>query len=118
MKTDDLTASGFERIAGMPAPGELRAARLTDGSAICLGNSDGQLFALRDACSHAGFPLSEGSLEADGVLQCAWHGARFECQTGHSLDNPPYDAVPRFDVHAADGAVWVRRSPATAGEGP
>jgi 3-phenylpropionate/trans-cinnamate dioxygenase ferredoxin subunit len=106
-----MTDDGFECVTGaVPAPGELRAARLADGSAVCVGNIGDALFAIRDECSHAGFPLSEGSLLADGVLECAWHGARFDCRTGRSLDEPPFDSVERFDLRVSGGAIWVRRA--------
>jgi nitrite reductase/ring-hydroxylating ferredoxin subunit len=45
----------------------------------------GRVFALDNRCPHMGFPLERGSVE-DGILTCHWHHARFDLDTGHSLD--------------------------------
>jgi 3-phenylpropionate/trans-cinnamate dioxygenase ferredoxin subunit len=101
---------GFERVSDATvAPGELRAAWLSDGTALCVGNSGGELFAVQNACTHSAFPLSEGSLLPDGVIQCGWHGARFDCRSGAALQEPAFDALERFEVRVTDGGVWVRR---------
>ena len=36
-------------------------------------------------CTHAEFLLSDGTLRNDGTLECAWHGARFDCRTGQRV---------------------------------
>ena len=110
MTADVRTADGFERVGAADLePGELRAARLADGTTVCVGNADGALFAVCDECTHAGFPLSEGSLLADGVIQCAWHGARFDSRTGAAVHAPAFEPLVRYDVKVSDGSVWVRR---------
>lgn len=106
-----VSESGSEERVG-PAdlqPGELRAVFLADGTAVCVGNDAGTLFAVQNECTHSAFPLSEGSLLAGGVIQCAWHGARFDCRTGAALQEPAFDPLRRFSVRAADGALWVGR---------
>jgi 3-phenylpropionate/trans-cinnamate dioxygenase ferredoxin subunit len=109
------TVDGFERArAADLAPGELRAAKLSDGTTVCVGNADGAFFAVCDECPHAGFPLSEGSLLEDGVLECAWHGTRFDCRTGVALREAAFEPLVRYDVRVADGGVWVRRGAAAA----
>ena len=101
--------SGFERVTDDTlASGDLRAARLADGTSLCVGNADGQLFAVRDECPHSAFPLSSGQLLAGGRLECGWHGAQFDCRTGAVLEGPADDPLVRFEVRAEDGGVWVR----------
>ena len=101
----------FERVGiSAPAAGELVAATLADGSRVCVGNADGQLFGVQDACTHAAFPLSEGTLLGGGVLQCNWHGARFDCRSGIALQEPAFDPLERYDVRAAGGAIWIRKA--------
>src|SRR5580704_9925112 len=98
----------FERLMdGAPAAGELRAARLTDGTPLCVGNADGQLFAVRDECPHSAFPLSNGTLLPGARLECGWHGAQFDCRTGAVLEGPADDPLTRYDVRAEDGGVFV-----------
>ena len=99
----------FERVAeGALAAGELRAARLADGTPVCLGNADGQLFAVRDECPHSAFPLSQGTLMPGARLECGWHGAQFDCRTGAVLEGPATDPLVKFDVRASDDTIWVR----------
>jgi len=39
---------------------------------------DGDIAAFDDRCSHKRFPLSKGRLMADGTLECAYHGLRYD----------------------------------------
>jgi 3-phenylpropionate/trans-cinnamate dioxygenase ferredoxin component len=99
----------FERVTDDTlAPGELRAARLSDGTPLCVGNADGQLFAVRDECPHSAFPLSNGQLHSGARLECGWHGAQFDCRTGAVLEGPADNPLVRYKVRAVDGGIWVR----------
>ena len=62
---------------------------------------------MRDVCSHQAFPLSEGTLLPGGVLECAWHGARFDCRTGAPLSPPAEEPVERYTVDVHDGMIFV-----------
>jgi 3-phenylpropionate/trans-cinnamate dioxygenase ferredoxin component len=102
-------ADGFERVTDDSfAIGELRAARLADGTAVCIGNADGQFFAVHDECPHAAFPLSSGTLLPGGRLECGWHGAQFDCRTGNVLEGPAEEPLVRYAVRVESGGVWVR----------
>jgi 3-phenylpropionate/trans-cinnamate dioxygenase ferredoxin subunit len=92
----------------MLADGELRAARLADGTPVCLGNADGLLFAVRDECPHSAFPLSQGALISGARLECGWHGAQFDCATGAVIEGPADEPLVKFEVRAADDGIWVR----------
>jgi nitrite reductase/ring-hydroxylating ferredoxin subunit/uncharacterized membrane protein len=43
--------------------------------------------ALKDTCSHAGGPLSEGKLDGDGIV-CPWHGSTFRLEDGSVRHGP------------------------------
>jgi phenylpropionate dioxygenase-like ring-hydroxylating dioxygenase large terminal subunit len=75
-----------------------------------------------DRCPHRLAPLSEGRLETDGTLQCAYHGWRFDGQGKTTLipQLEPVDAraharacahpkscVARFPARAFAGVLWV-----------
>ncbi len=109
------TAPGFERVERVApaqvAEGTLVSAKIANGAALCIGRFGGALFATKDSCPHSEFPLSEGTLYADGTLECAWHGARFDCRTGAVLRGPAEDPLVRFDVEEREGGIWVRRAP-------
>lgn len=90
--------------------GQLYQATLPNGTKLCIGRLGDALFAVKDHCPHAEFPLSEGTLYANGELECCWHGARFDCRSGQVLRGPAEDPLVRYDVEERDGALWVKRA--------
>ena len=46
---------------------------------------EGTAFAIEDRCPHMGFPLHQGTVEA-GLVTCHWHHARFDLESGCTLD--------------------------------
>ena len=62
--------------------GEVRKVE-ANGIEIALSHVDGAFHAVQHQCPHKGGPLGEGFLEG-GVLNCPWHGWRFDVTTGKS----------------------------------
>lgn len=99
----------FETVASandVPDEGVLGATR-TDGSRICLIKSRGRISAVADNCTHQDFEMSLGDVLPDGTIQCAWHGARFDCLTGEVRQGPALCALPVFEVRVEAGRVMV-----------
>lgn len=90
--------------------GELATTTLPSGMKLCVGRHQGALFAIKDECPHAEFPLSEGTLYPSGELECCWHGARFDCLTGAVRGGPTDLPLVRFEIVDRDGSLWVRRT--------
>lgn len=78
-----------------------------EGVAVCIVNTEGALYALRDNCSHKDFPLSEGEVLGHR-LTCAWHGAAFDVTSGAALSLPAIKPVRTYDVVVEDGGIWLR----------
>ena len=99
---------GFTRVAAQAdvLPGSTLRIEV-DGHAICIVNTEGSFYALRDNCSHKDFPLSEGEVLGHR-LTCAWHGAAFDVTSGSALSLPAIKPVQTYDVELEDGGVWVR----------
>jgi nitrite reductase (NADH) small subunit/3-phenylpropionate/trans-cinnamate dioxygenase ferredoxin subunit len=72
---------------------------------IALFNVDGSFYAIDNTCPHAGGPLGEGHLEGH-VVECPWHGWRFNIQTGGRPENPNI-TVPCFPVRIEGNQVQV-----------
>ena len=53
---------------------------------IALYNVNGTFYAVDNTCPHAGGPLGEGKL-AEGIVECPWHGWRFNIRTGEWVGN-------------------------------
>ena len=78
--------------------------------------SEGKAFAMRDSCPHRGIPLSYGRLDGQ-VLECCYHGWRFEACSGRCVEIPSLTSQDRLKVERIfaghypceerDGYVWV-----------
>ena len=74
---------------------------------ILLALVKGEYYALGAACTHYGAPLADGVLNGKRIV-CPWHHACFNVSTGNREEPPAMDSLPRYDVRAEDGRVWVR----------
>jgi nitrite reductase/ring-hydroxylating ferredoxin subunit len=81
--------------------------RTTAGEEICLFNYRGRIGAVHNVCTHAEFPLSDGTLASDGTIECVWHGARYSCLTGEVRRGPALEPVPVYDVRVEKGKILV-----------
>ena len=75
------------------------------GRQIALFVHDGQVHACNNRCPHEGYPLVEGSLDADCVLTCHWHNWKFDLKTGATVYGG--DQLRVYPVRVQGGAVWV-----------
>ena len=99
---------GYVRVAGQADVMPGAALRVeVQGTPICIVNTEGSFYALRDNCSHKDFPLSEGEVLGHR-LTCAWHGAAFDVTSGSALSLPAIKPVKTYDVVVEDGGIWVR----------
>lgn len=83
------------------------SARLPDGTAVCLVREGQIVHALLDRCPHRDFALSGGDVVAPGVIECPWHGARFDCRTGKVLQGPSTDDAIVYAVRVDGDDVFV-----------
>src|SRR4051794_28003172 len=67
---------------------------------------DDRAYAIEDRCPHMGFPLHQGTVEC-GLVPCHWHHARFDLESGSTLDLWADDARG-FDVEIDGDDVLVR----------
>ena len=64
--------------------GQCHALTLADHK-VLLTRVQGEVRALENKCAHMGLPLHKGKL-VDGVLQCPWHGAKFDTCSGRNVE--------------------------------
>jgi phenylpropionate dioxygenase-like ring-hydroxylating dioxygenase large terminal subunit len=87
---------------------------LLDEPVVLRRASAGSVVAFRDRCPHRGVPLSDGFVDADGLLRCRYHEWAFD-DLGACVDIPqqPGQRIPAViaatPVHACEaaGLVWV-----------
>jgi len=77
-----------------------------DGEPVAIIRAEGEVYALRDVCSHAEVPLSEGEI-IDGEIECWLHGSTFSLSTGKPSCLPAVDPVPVYPTKIEGDVVYV-----------
>lgn len=75
---------------------------------VLLTRQKGQLHAISAVCTHAGGPLDEGKLDADGCVTCPWHGSRFRIEGGAVERGPASVPQPVWKVRVKDERIELR----------
>ncbi len=87
-------------------PGRGATVKLKDGSEVALYNVGGHFYAIENFCPHKGYPLADSRLYG-GVVECDWHGWRFDVRTGECFTKSSC-SLERFEVTIDDG--WIKLS--------
>ena len=78
-----------------------------DGTPIAVVlDSNGEVHAIGDTCTHGEISLSEGFVEGD-TLECWAHGSAFSLRTGKPLNLPAYEPVPVYAVQIDGDDVLI-----------
>ena len=75
------------------------------GKDVALFNVDGNIYALSDACAHAGASLGSSKLRGQ-IVTCRGHGFRYDVTTGACI-NISGLRVASYPVKVVDGKVMV-----------
>jgi nitrite reductase/ring-hydroxylating ferredoxin subunit len=94
-------------MAELPAEALTRAD--VQGVAVLLAKVDGQIYALRNTCVHAGCSLAEGKLEGTSVI-CSCHGSQFDLHDGTVINGPATMPEPHLDVRVENGMIEVKQA--------
>ncbi len=106
-----MTEAVFLRVcplADVPDEGALGVE--VEGEPVALIRTGGEVFALRDVCSHAEVPLSEGEIY-DHTVECWLHGSCFDVRTGAPTGPPATEPVPVYPVKIDGDDVYVSLTP-------
>jgi nitrite reductase/ring-hydroxylating ferredoxin subunit len=85
---------------------------LAEGRALAVFRTgDGGLAAVADRCRHRFMPIHDGLVD-DDVVECAYHGWRFDLRTGDLLTSfGAVRGIACYDARQIDGRVEVRIPP-------
>lgn len=95
-------------------PGTPLRAQCGEQELVLFRDAQGVARALHDACAHRRAPLSAGTVTADGLIECPYHGWRYQGATGQCLIIPNLSEsekvpkayrVPRFAIDERDGFI-------------
>jgi 3-phenylpropionate/trans-cinnamate dioxygenase ferredoxin subunit len=77
-----------------------------NGTPVAIIRAEGEVFALRDVCSHEEVPLSEGEVY-DHTVECWLHGSCFDVRTGKPTGPPATQPVATYQVRIDGDDVFV-----------
>jgi len=72
-------------------------------------NIGGKFYAIQSACTHAGGPLDQGTLDGE-ILTCPIHRARFDVTTGQVVGPPARRSLKTYQVTVSDKVGRVEKS--------
>jgi 3-phenylpropionate/trans-cinnamate dioxygenase ferredoxin component len=102
-----VTEAVYTRVCALTEIPDSGAAGFeVDGEPVCVVRTGGEVFALRDVCSHAEVPLSEGEVY-DHTVECWLHGSCFDVRTGQPTGPPASEPVPVYSVKIDGDDVFV-----------
>ncbi len=88
-------------------PSDEARAFTIEGREVVLCETEGEIYALDGICTHEDLPLDGGEVD-DGVLECPWHGARYDIRTGRVLALPATRPITTYPVRVdEEGSVHV-----------
>lgn len=91
-------------VADVPEDTPTRAS--LGATALVLVRRGDVIHALKDTCSHAGGPLSEGTLEGDTIV-CPWHASAFRLTDGAVRHGPAGTCQPAYRARISGEQVEV-----------
>ncbi len=110
--TDEGAADVWEFVAmlGDIPEGEVLGIETVRGERICLVNHRGTVHAVANNCTHQEFAMSDGHLlpkEGRCIIECAWHGAQFDCTSGAVLKPPAEQPLAVYRVKVEGEEIFV-----------
>ena len=108
-----MNSGDFEKIAPLQEFPEVIPAsvRLGSGEEVCLIRLGDEVFAIAGECPYSEFPMSDGELVDDYVIECGLHGCQFDIRDGSVIEPPADEPIPTHEVKILQGEVWVRTEP-------
>jgi len=107
MTESQQPAGGFTRVCTLSdLPDEWAVGVEVDGEPVAIIRAEGEVYALRDVCSHAEIPLSECEIY-DHTVECWLHGSCFDLRTGNPTGPSATEPVPTYQVKIQGDDVYV-----------
>jgi nitrite reductase/ring-hydroxylating ferredoxin subunit len=89
-------------------PGTIKIVKFM-GQEISIANVEGKFYAFPNKCTHAGGPVGRGKLTGH-VVQCPWHGSKFDIRTGAVVSPPAQTPLTTFALKVENESVWIKNT--------
>ncbi len=105
-----MSEGGFERVApcGDFKEGTPVSLRLSTGEQVCLVRVNGEVFGMAEDCPLCEFPMSDGAIIEDYIIECSTHGTQFDVRDGSLVEQPGDIQLRTYEVEVRDDQVWVQ----------
>lgn len=100
-------AEFVDAVAEDEVPEDTAVVCEVDGKEVAIVRTGGDFYALQNDCPHAGSPIGEGDIVADGIIECPGHGATFKVASGEVVSGPADEDLETYEVQVVDGMVRV-----------
>jgi 3-phenylpropionate/trans-cinnamate dioxygenase ferredoxin subunit len=100
-------ADFYNAVPADEVPDETATVVEVNGREIALVHASGEFYALANECTHANYPIGEGDLVGENVIECPGHGSTFNVQTGDVMSGPADEPLETYEVEVVDGMVRV-----------
>jgi nitrite reductase/ring-hydroxylating ferredoxin subunit len=80
-----------------------------NGAKVLVTKANGKIYAVSNACTHIGFPLSPGYTTGHSVV-CIFHGTVYDMENGEATEGPGGDPLTVYKVHIDGEDVFVEAS--------
>lgn len=101
-----MSGNWVKAIARADIPEDDVIAVMVEGREIALYDSEGEVYATDNICTHGQARLSDGFLE-DGAIECPLHQGQFCVKTGKALTAPLTEDIASYPVRIEDDQVFV-----------
>ncbi|MEM4589733.1 MAG: non-heme iron oxygenase ferredoxin subunit [Candidatus Micrarchaeia archaeon] len=81
-----------------------------DGRKIAVYNISGKIYAADAECTHMKGPLCKGriiSQEGKPYVQCPWHGAVFDLETGQPMSGPAKNPIKIYKIKIEQEDIYL-----------
>ena len=108
-----MNGGDFEKIAPIEDFPEVNPASivLSSGEELCLVRLGEEVYAIAEECPHCEFPMSDGAMVDEYVIECGMRGCQFDVRDGSVLEPPATEPIQSYQVKIVDGEVTVRTEP-------
>ncbi len=109
-----VNGDGWARVADVAElPAGAKKVVYFEAEQVALFNTEGQVLAIGNRCSHANGQLAEGAVKGTTVT-CPYHKSQFDLTSGTPVCGPAARAVPAYRVKIDDGAIFLARQETSA----
>ncbi|MEJ2237684.1 MAG: nitrite reductase (NAD(P)H) small subunit [Gemmatimonadales bacterium] len=110
MEKRGMSDGVFEQVASVAdlTQGVPMDVELSNDEQVCIIKIGKDVYGISNNCPHADFPMADGEMVDDYIIECGLHGAQFDVRDGRVLELPATEPIGCYDVKIEDGAVWVR----------